>query len=227
MSVRLRPKRSGSSMRYRVTTMRQRRFAFARASIFDKALALRRTGEIDPGAKDEALFVDRARRRRRYARAGSSRRWSQSTRWEAAYTRRSLRGFRAERALFTELMAFRPARRADPCVFAERAVVAKIPEAGQATARPLHTVGIIGGGTMGSGIAVAALGSGLDVTLVERDDASAERAHAMVARLLDDGVRRGKMDASKRDGILAGLFRVATDYSALAEADLVIEAVFE
>jgi 3-hydroxyacyl-CoA dehydrogenase len=198
--------------------------AFARAYL-DKAPALRRTGEIDAGTKDEALLAEVRKATQKRARGQLSPMVAIDA-VESAYDLPFAEGLARERALFTELMASDQRAGLIHAFFAERAV-AKIPEAGQATARPLHAIGIIGGGTMGSGIAVAALGSGLDVTLVERDDAGAERAHAMVARLLDDGVRRGKMAASKRDGILAGAFRVATDYSALTDADLVIEAVFE
>ncbi len=71
----------------------------------------------------------------------------------------------------------------------------------------LDRVGIIGGGTMGQGIAAAALTAGLDVTLVERDEASAEKAGAGIGKMLDGAVKRGKLAADARDRMLAQSFR--------------------
>lgn len=185
----------------------------------------RRSGEIDPGAKDEALFADWRAKTKKSARGQISPLVAIDA-IEAAYDLPFNEGMARERELFKELMASDQRAGLIHAFFAERAV-AKIPEAEAASPREVASIGVIGGGTMGSGIAVAALNAGLPVTLVERDEASAERARGIVSKLLDDGVRRGKLSEARRDQILSRDFSTATDYSALAETDLVIEAVFE
>lgn len=110
--------------------------------------------------------------------------------------------------------------------FAERAA-AKIPEAERAAARPVERIGVVGGGTMGAGIAASALLTGLTVTLAERDAAAAEAARNRVAAILADSVARGKLAPEARDTILAERFAAVAGFAALAAADLVVEAVFE
>jgi 3-hydroxybutyryl-CoA dehydrogenase len=90
----------------------------------------------------------------------------------------------------------------------------------------ISNVAVIGGGTMGSGIAQVVAQAGLPVVLVERSDSDAARAVATIRGNLDRAVQRGKLDA---ETVEAALQRVttATDYAAVAGADIVIEAVFE
>ncbi|WP_119275064.1 3-hydroxyacyl-CoA dehydrogenase NAD-binding domain-containing protein [Taklimakanibacter deserti] len=109
--------------------------------------------------------------------------------------------------------------------FAEREI-AKIPEA---DAKPMTVaqLGVVGGGLMGTGIAAAALLAGLPVTLVERDQASADLARERALGLLKASVERGKLKASDYDAIAAGRLRTTAAYADLASADLVIEAAFE
>ncbi len=131
-----------------------------------------------------------------------------------------------ERRAFDELMHTPERAALIHAFFAERAAAQAFHLAG-AEPRPVARLGVVGGGTMGQGIAVAALTAGLEVTLIERDAAAAERAGAAVARILEGSVARGKLSAEARDRMLARAFRGATDYQALSDADLVIEAVFE
>ncbi len=109
--------------------------------------------------------------------------------------------------------------------FAERRA-RKIPEAERGTARPLERVGVIGGGTMGSGISVAMLKAGLPVTMVERDESAAAAGRERVAGILARDVERGRLTPGKRDSLLAA-FTTTTDYDALSDADLVVEVAFE
>jgi 3-hydroxyacyl-CoA dehydrogenase len=74
--------------------------------------------------------------------------------------------------------------------FAERAV-SRIPETRGVAPRPLSQIGVLGGGTMGAGIACACLLSGLHVTIVERDDQRAGIARGRVLGILDDSAKRG------------------------------------
>ena len=96
----------------------------------------------------------------------------------------------------------------------------------QATPFAVEQVGIVGGGTMGTGIATACLLAGLDVTLVERDDDASRKAQATVDRHLDGSLKRGLIDQQKRAEI-DGRFETHEGFDALAQVDLVIEAVFE
>lgn len=92
--------------------------------------------------------------------------------------------------------------------------------------RPVRTVGVIGGGTMGAGIAGACREAGMEIILIEHDAEAVARGLANVAKIFDGAVKRGKLSEEGRAGRMAGV-RGSTDYAELAGADLVIEAVFE
>jgi 3-hydroxyacyl-CoA dehydrogenase len=109
--------------------------------------------------------------------------------------------------------------------FAEREV-SKVPEARAAAPRTVASLAIIGGGTMGAGIAVAALDAGLPVVMVERDADSIARGVANVSKVYDGLVAKGRMTEVQKAATLAR-FKPSTDYTDLADTDLVIEAVFE
>ncbi|TDV14947.1 3-hydroxyacyl-CoA dehydrogenase NAD-binding domain-containing protein [Paraburkholderia caballeronis] len=109
--------------------------------------------------------------------------------------------------------------------FAEREVQ-KAPETRSAEPRPLRTVGVVGGGTMGAGIAVAVLDAGLPVTMIERDDDALARGRANVEKVYDGLIAKGRLSADAKAQTLAR-FDGSTSYDALANVDLVIEAVFE
>ncbi len=109
--------------------------------------------------------------------------------------------------------------------FAEREV-SKVPEARAAAPRAVDSLAIIGGGTMGAGIAVAALDAGLPVVMVERDADSIARGVANVTKVYDGLVAKGRMTEAQKAATLAR-FKSSTDYADLANTDLVIEAVFE
>ncbi|WP_233128102.1 3-hydroxyacyl-CoA dehydrogenase, partial [Brevirhabdus pacifica] len=130
-----------------------------------------------------------------------------------------------ERALFAECIDSPQRAGLVHAFFAERAV-GKIPEV-HAHPRAVHSIGVIGGGTMGSGIATAALLAGLDVTLAERDQEALDRGTATIAKNLEGAVKRGKIDDARRDAILSKALTATTDLEAFATCDLVIEAVFE
>lgn len=127
-----------------------------------------------------------------------------------------------ERATFLSLKASDQARGLRHIFFAERATLAD-PRC-KAEPRALTHIGVVGGGTMGAGIASLCLMRGFAVTLIERDDASAEAGAERVRTTLQGSAKRGLLH--DHAGALARL-QSATTYDALAEADLVIEAVFE
>jgi 3-hydroxyacyl-CoA dehydrogenase len=109
--------------------------------------------------------------------------------------------------------------------FAEQAVT-QSPETRSATPRPFQKVGVIGGGTMGAGIAVSLLDAGLSVTMIERDDAALALGQSRVAKVYDGSIAKGRLSEEGKAAILAR-FHGSTSYDALADADIVIEAVFE
>jgi len=90
----------------------------------------------------------------------------------------------------------------------------------------MKNIVVIGGGTMGNGIAHTAAASGFDVTLVDVNDAILQRAVSTITANLQRGVDKGKMTAEERDAVV-GRIQPATDMSTVADADIVIEAILE
>ena len=87
-------------------------------------------------------------------------------------------------------------------------------------------VGVVGCGLMGSGIAEVCARAGLDVAVVESDEAAADAGRARVEASLDQAVRRGKLDADEREAVAARLV-VTWEHDVLADRELVVEAVPE
>jgi len=108
--------------------------------------------------------------------------------------------------------------------FGERAV-SNIAEA-KGAPRDIAKIGVIGGGTMGSGIATSCLIAGYTVRLIEVAQEGLDRGMATITKNLEGAVSRGKMSAEARDAAL-GRLHPALGLDALADVDLVIEAVFE
>ena len=134
-------------------------------------------------------------------------------------------GLKLERQLFLQCIDSPQRAGLIHAFFAEREVV-KSPETRHATPRALQSIGVIGGGTMGAGITVAALDAGLPVTMVEMDDAAIARGRANVEKVYDGLVAKGRMTPDAKAAVMAR-YTGSTRYEALAQADLVIEAVFE
>jgi 3-hydroxyacyl-CoA dehydrogenase len=134
-------------------------------------------------------------------------------------------GFDAERDAFIALRDSEQSAALRHVFFAERAV-SRIPETRGVTPRPFSQIGVLGGGTMGAGIAAACLLSGLHATIIERDDQRAGIARGRVLGILDDSAKRGLLTAEARANAESAL-TVATNFGPLADADIVIEAVFE
>lgn len=93
-------------------------------------------------------------------------------------------------------------------------------------ARHVKHLGVIGAGTMGAGISIAFLTSGFDVTVIETTSDALARGRERVEGLLNRMVSSGRMTTEKRDAVLAQI-TWSTELSALADVDLVVEAVFE
>lgn len=135
-------------------------------------------------------------------------------------------GCKAEREFFTQCKASPQSAGLRHAFFAERAV-ARVPGIDKDTdRRGVDSVAVIGAGTMGAGIAYACLNAGCEVFLLDNDDKGLERGEATIRTLYEAGVERGKLGKQEMD---QGLGRLTTtrSYGDLADADLVIEAVFE
>jgi 3-hydroxyacyl-CoA dehydrogenase len=142
-------------------------------------------------------------------------------------TRLSLEeGLQLERDRFAELMAGEQSIALRHIFFAERqaAKVDGLPK--DTPLRPIESIGVIGGGTMGGGIAMSFANSGIPVTLIEINDEALERGLTIIDGNYAGSVKRGKLSEDKAAQCRA-LISGSTDYASLADADLVIEAVFE
>jgi 3-hydroxybutyryl-CoA dehydrogenase len=93
-------------------------------------------------------------------------------------------------------------------------------------AREFQQVGVIGLGTMGAGIAEVFARNGLSVVAVDKDDAAVARGRGHIEGSTARAVERGKLTADEHEALL-GRITFGTDMDALAEVDLVVEAVPE
>ncbi|MEM7739831.1 MAG: 3-hydroxyacyl-CoA dehydrogenase NAD-binding domain-containing protein [Pseudomonadota bacterium] len=90
----------------------------------------------------------------------------------------------------------------------------------------LKTVGVLGAGMMGAGIAYVTAKAGMNVVLLDRDVESAEKGKGYSVKLNEKAVGRGKLSQEKSDAMLARI-KTTADYADLKGVDLIIEAVFE
>jgi 3-hydroxyacyl-CoA dehydrogenase len=130
-----------------------------------------------------------------------------------------------ERAAFQTLRQSHEAAARRYLFFAEREAF-RVSGIGGAKARPVTSVGIVGAGTMGAGIAICFLDAGLPVTLVERDQDALDAGLARIDVAYRRMAETGRMSSEAMVQRLATI-TPSTDLSALAAADLVVEAVFE
>ena len=134
-------------------------------------------------------------------------------------------GMAKERATFLHLRATMEAAALRHLFFAERAAHGP-GDLRHVAARPIARVGVVGGGTMGVGIAAALRNAGLLVTLSERDETALSRGLANLGEIFGSAAKRGLATAAEAAERLAGTKGVV-GLEALEECDFVIEAVFE
>ncbi len=135
-------------------------------------------------------------------------------------------GKKRERELFMELQGTEAANAQKYAFFAERAVN-KIPDIAKNTpTRKIESVGVIGAGTMGGGIAMNFLNIGLPVTLVEQTEEALKRGISVIRGNYERSAKRGRLTAEQVEERM-GLISPTIDYAGLSDADLIIEAVFE
>ncbi len=145
---------------------------------------------------------------------------------EAAVTLPFDQGIKRERELFAELMSSPESKAQRYFFFAEREA-AKIPDVPADTPpKEIKKAAVIGAGTMGGGIAMNFVNVGIPVTVVEVKQEALDRGLSVVRKNYENTASKGRMtmqDVEKRMGLLTG----TTDFEAVKDADIIIEAVFE
>ncbi len=144
---------------------------------------------------------------------------------QAAFELPFSRGLAREYRLFDELVASAPSLALRHLFFAEREL-SKIPGLPPAEPLEIQSAGVIGGGTMGTGIAITFANAGIPVTIVEPNADQIGKSRQTIFGMFMHQVKRGRMtqeEAWKRGQSIG----FSDDYTAVADCDLVIEAVFE
>ncbi|MGO4563666.1 3-hydroxyacyl-CoA dehydrogenase NAD-binding domain-containing protein [Rhizobium sp. 2YAF20] len=184
----------------------------------------RRTGEL-PVPPEDSVAIDAAAR----MVLGKSRGQTapgEAVRLVVDAARTSLvDGLADERATYLRLRDSEEAAALRHVFFAERSA-GKVDGLEKVTPRRIETVGVVGTGLMGSGIAVAALNAGYNVLGLEQTEEAAQKGRERIEGLLGKAVQIGRLDTSGLKDRLDRL-SVTAKAEALAVADLVIEAVFD
>ena len=145
---------------------------------------------------------------------------------EAATKRNFEEGMRFERDTFIGLM-WSPESRALRHIFMAERAASKIPDISADTPqRAVNSVAIIGAGTMGGGIAMNFLNAGIPVKMLEMTQDALDRGLAVIRKNYEAQVSKGKLKPDKCEQRMA-LLSTTLRFDDLADADLVIEAVFE
>jgi 3-hydroxyacyl-CoA dehydrogenase len=131
-----------------------------------------------------------------------------------------------ERKLFMELMSGGQAKAQQYFFFAERkaAKIDDIPE--DTRPRDIRKVGVIGAGTMGGGISMNFLSAGIPVTIVEMGQEALDRGTGVVRRNYEASAAKGRFTSGQVEQAMS-LLTPTLDFDALADCDLIIEAVYE
>ena len=130
-----------------------------------------------------------------------------------------------ERKLFEECIESPQRQGLIHSFFAERANT-KIPELKEGKPIELNKIGIIGGGTMGTGISMAAMNAGFNVIMIEQNDEAIQKAKAKITSTYDRSVKLNRITTEQKNKTM-DMFSATTNLSDLKDRDLIIEAVFE
>ena len=135
-------------------------------------------------------------------------------------------GVLEERKLFMELMSGTQSKAQQYFFFAERkaAKIDGLPE--ETRPRDVHRVGVIGAGTMGGGISMNFLSAGIPVTIVEMGQEALDRGTGLMRKNYEATAAKGRLTTDQVEKAM-GLLKPTLDFNALADCDLIIEAVYE
>lgn len=185
---------------------------------------LRRTGERAVPAMDAEVTSTKVAEVRRKARgAEAPGKAAELVLLSASLPLRE--GKARERETFLALRSSEQSAALRHAFFAEREVT-RLPGLDSVEPRPIQKVGIVGAGTMGSGIAIAFADAGFDVKIVETSEQALVAGQARIADVYDKQIASGRLTAAaKNERLQAIAYAVGID--ALSDRDLVVEAVFE
>jgi 3-hydroxyacyl-CoA dehydrogenase / enoyl-CoA hydratase / 3-hydroxybutyryl-CoA epimerase len=137
------------------------------------------------------------------------------------------KGLDIESQYFVELLTGPVARNMIRTLFVDKGAADKLARRPKAVDKaPVRKLGVLGAGMMGAGIAYVSAVAGIDVVLLDTDQANAEKGKGYSKGLLEKRAGRGKMAPDEAEKIL-GRILPTTNYADLAGCDLIIEAVFE
>ncbi|MCW7540643.1 3-hydroxyacyl-CoA dehydrogenase NAD-binding domain-containing protein [Aquabacterium sp. A7-Y] len=145
---------------------------------------------------------------------------------EASVQKKFEDGMVFEREQFAALMMTPESKALRHAFFAERAAskISDVPE--DTPVRPIQKVAVIGAGTMGGGIAMNFLNAGIPVIIIEMKQDALDRGIGVIRKNYEAQVKKGKLKQDKYEQRMA-LLSTTLSYQDIADADLVIEAVFE
>ncbi len=136
-------------------------------------------------------------------------------------------GLDIESQYFGKLLAGPVARNMMRTLFVHKGAADKLARRPAGVAKSsVKKLGILGAGMMGAGIAYVSAQVGMQVILLDTDQASAEKGKAYSSSLLDKAIARGKSTEAKKAALLDRI-SATTDYALLEGCELIIEAVFE
>ena len=135
-------------------------------------------------------------------------------------------GMAKEREMFLDLLATTQSKAQRHVFFAERAAAKIADVAADTPTRAIKSVGVIGAGTMGGGIAMNFLSAGLPVTIVESSKEALDRGVSIMRRNYESTAKKGRLTMDEVESRM-GRLTPTLDFGALGGADLVIEAVYE
>ncbi|WP_185984370.1 3-hydroxyacyl-CoA dehydrogenase NAD-binding domain-containing protein [Aureimonas mangrovi] len=210
------------------TDVRAAALAFAR-KVVDEGRPVRRTGALDDklaAAREDRAVLEAARARVAKRSKGLVSPLLIVDAVEAALDMPLDQGLARERELFMQAMDSSQRKGLIHAFFAQRQAAKLAGEAADAKPRKVGEAAVIGAGTMGGGIAMNFANAGIPVWLLETDGAALEHGLATVRRNYESTVRKGRMTQAELDERMA-LIRPTLSYDDIAQADLVIEAVFE
>lgn len=184
---------------------------------------LRRTGDLPPPAdRDDAVAAWRTRVRPDALSSAPA----LICNCVAAITSDYAVGLAVERAGFARLLPSEASLAMRHAFFGERLVTRLPGDPGQAAPLPIHHIGVVGGGLMGTGIATALLNADIPVTLVEPREDALSKAVCAIGKTIRREAEKGRISEAVAAARVA-MLDPAKDTTALAHVDLVIEAVFE
>lgn len=200
--------------------------AFARELVATKAPLNKVRDRAEKVSDVDLSIFDRARAELARSRRGFEAPLRCVDSVEAACTLPFDAGMARERELFQALHDGVQSAAQRHIFFAERAASKIDDMPAEIKPQPINSVGVIGAGTMGGGIAMNFANVGIPVVLLEVEQANLDRGLEVVQSNYQRTVAKGRLSAEQADTRM-GLISPTTDYADLAEVDMVIEAVYE